>query len=183
MKNDVSRREDEGRHIISARIAATRASCHYKIWRKKIRTQVCRFSSAPRFILLPFIGYWHTLKNSLNSLFCTSAQLCTEQNSESSIYISCFFGENMLKIIFIALCDLSPRLVTPIRDLSSTFLHCVYHTRYARALTSRWKKGLLMARIGVTAGLGRQCYKILYDTWDLRSTLHGVIRSLATLGP
>ena len=46
----------------------------------------------------------------------------------------------------------------------SPFLHRVYRTRYTPALTSRCKKGLLRARMGVTAGLGRQCYKILYDT-------------------
>ena len=37
------------------------------------------------------------------------------------------------------------------------------------------KKDYLGARIGVTAGLGRQCYKIVYDTCDLRSTLLGEI--------
>ena len=46
-----------------------------------------------------------------------------------------------------------------------------------------WPNPALRSRLSVTAGLGRQCYKILYDTCDLRITLHGVIRTFATLGP
>ena len=58
-----------------------------------------------------------------------------------------------------------------VRIILPKIVHCVTSAvsnlaRYARALTSRCKKGLLRARIGVTAGLGRQCYKILYDTRD-----------------
>ena len=67
------------------------------------------------------------------------------------------YSKVYIKLYFIA--RLPKSAVTPICDLSSRLLYGVYRTRYARALTSPYKNGLLKARIDVTADLGKRAIK------------------------
>ena len=100
-----------------------------------------------------FMNIW-SYRVSMGFLWCISQLLCIASlHHGECTYIKNFQIRGFL-YGFIAQCDLSPHLSYAIRAISSPLLHRVYRTRYARALTSRCKTGLLSARIGVTAGLG-----------------------------